>query len=70
MDYFEVRKALFLNDNILAELKRSATYLRGISDELDEIAKEDDHYTLLRDAAGGAWANLTDFLNIYAERDI
>lgn len=69
MEFFEVRKAIYLNKNILRALEVSRNYLRGISDELDEIAKEDDNYTLLRDAANGAWANLTDFLNIYDERD-
>lgn len=69
MNFFEVRKALYLNRNVLRELKASVVCLRGISDELDDIAKEDDNYAPLRDAATGAWANLTDFLNIYDERD-
>lgn len=69
MEFFEVRKAIYLNKNILRALEVTRNYLRGISDELDEIAKEDDNYALLRDTASGAWANLTDFLNIYNERD-
>lgn len=69
MEFFEVRKAIYLNKNILRALEVTRNYLRGISDELDDIVKEDDNYMLLRDAACGAWANLTDFLNIYTERD-
>lgn len=69
MAYFEVRKAIYLNSEVLGQLESALRYLEGIDIELDALAAEDDNYTLMRDEAGMARASLASFLDAYAERD-
>lgn len=69
MSLVAVTKSIRIEDSALDKIEAVQSLLDEICAELDDIVREDDHYSFLLESGVRASVNIQTFLDAYAERD-
>jgi len=67
MRYVQTCKAIRIDSKVLKELEKVQNIMEAISDELKELADEDEYFSSIQKDASNASACLWDFLQSYDE---